>query len=122
MGGKRLHSGLQRLIGAQVCIQQGANRYSGLVTGGYRTVQQDGRQGRHALAQVGAAGLTTGLAVADNVNHVVSQLERHANQFAVRLDHGDDVFGSTRKQGAVLAGCGNQGAGLALNDGDVVVK
>ena len=122
VGGERLHSGFQCLVGAEVGIQQCTNLDSRFVAGGYRAVQQDGRQGGHALAQVGAAGLTAGLAVAHNVNHVVSELECHADQLAVRLDHGDNVFGSARKQGAVLAGCGNQGAGLTLNDRDVVVE
>ena len=63
VSGERLHGCLQRRIGAQVGIQQGANSNSGFVAGDYRTVQQDGRQGGYALAQVGAAGLTAGLAV-----------------------------------------------------------
>ena len=79
------------------------------------------RQCADTLTQVSPGGFSGVVAVAADVEHVVGELKRHADQFAVGRHHLDDVVIGAGHQGAEASRCGDQRTGLVRNDAEVVL-
>ena len=114
--GQGLDGAVQRRIGGEVGIHQLDEALGFGVAACRGLADEDGREGRDALPEISPGGLPGGLMVCGDVDDVIGQLEGHAHQLAV-LDEGlDRGLGGAGEQRAVLAGRGDQGAGLALKE------
>ena len=110
--------GVAHVVG-EVAVEQ--LEQAGVLGTGGRAGDQH-RQGRHALAQVGAGSLAGDAGVGRDVEDVVGELERGADDIAV-LGEGLLHLGSgAAEDGAVARGGGDQRAGLAGHDVEVVLE
>ena len=85
-----------------------------------RGLGHEDRQGRDALAQVGAGRLARLHRVGGDVDDVVGELERGADDLAVRRQRVLDLGRGAAEPGAVAGRGGDQRAGLAGHDLEVV--
>ena len=108
--------GVQGVVG-QVGVQQLQQPGVGGIRGGPR---HQHRQGRHALAQVGARGLARLDRLRGDVQDVVGELEGRAHDLAVRRECTDHLLGGAAEVGAVPRRGGDQRAGLPGHDLEIV--
>ena len=110
--------GVEVVVG-EVAVEQLVQPRVGRVAG--RAGHQH-RQRRHALAQVGAGRLAGLDRVGGDVEDVVGELEGRADDLAVRRQRVLDLAGRATEAGAVAGGGGDQRAGLAGDDLEVVLR